>query len=162
MGTCQWRGGNDATLITYTLCSHAPLGHRSSTAMMLSQSIVVTLSLCLVTVCASARPVQQSWSSNSLRVPVILGVMSRCPDALLCETLFDKVIPRVAEKIDLSLAYVATYVPTHTFSNPSGLIGQPFSTVSMDQIQISVSLACTDLMNAPEMCNSCALQSTRQ
>jgi len=37
-----------------------------------------------------------------------LGVMSRCPDALLCETLFDKVIPRVAEKIDLSLAYVAT------------------------------------------------------
>jgi len=34
--------------------------------------------------------------------------MSRCPDALLCETLFDKVIPRVAEKIDLSLAYIAT------------------------------------------------------
>ncbi|KAI0268196.1 hypothetical protein BC834DRAFT_933352 [Gloeopeniophorella convolvens] len=33
--------------------------------------------------------------------------MSRCPDALLCEALFDKVIPRVADKIDLSLAYVA-------------------------------------------------------
>jgi len=34
--------------------------------------------------------------------------MSQCPDALLCETLFDKVIPRVAEKIELSLSYVAT------------------------------------------------------
>ncbi|KAI0307104.1 hypothetical protein B0F90DRAFT_1622366, partial [Multifurca ochricompacta] len=44
------------------------------------------------------------------RVPVTLGVMSRCPDALLCETLFDKVIPRVANKIDLSLAYVARHV----------------------------------------------------
>jgi hypothetical protein len=44
------------------------------------------------------------------RVPVTLGVMSRCPDALLCETLFDKVIPKVAPKIDLSLTYVAKYV----------------------------------------------------
>lgn len=80
--------------------------------MMLSKSIVATLSLCLVAVYASARPVQQSWSSNYLRVPVTLGVMSRCPDALLCETLFDSVIPRVYEKINLSLAYIATYVPT--------------------------------------------------
>jgi hypothetical protein len=131
---------------------------RSSTAMMLSKSVVTTLSLCLV---ASARPVQQSWSSNAL-VPVTLGVMSRCPDALLCETLFDSVIPRVAEKIELSLAYVATYVPTQRLSDPSGLIGQPFSTASMDQIQISASLACMDPMNAPEMYNSCVLQSTRQ
>ncbi|KAN0126780.1 hypothetical protein V8E52_000420 [Russula decolorans] len=67
--------------------------------------VIATLSLCLV---ASTRPVQQSWSSNSLRVPVTLGVMSRCPDALLCETLFDSVIPRVSKKIELSLAYVAT------------------------------------------------------
>ncbi|KAF8505830.1 hypothetical protein F5888DRAFT_1791801 [Russula emetica] len=76
--------------------------------MMLSKSVVTTLSLCLVAVYSSARPVQHSWSSNLLRVPVTLGVMSRCPDALLCETLFDSVIPRVTEKIELSLAYVAT------------------------------------------------------
>lgn len=150
---------NDATLLGLTLTRHSV---RSSTTMMLSKGVFTTLSICLVAAYASARPVQQSWSSNSLRVPVTLGVMSRCPDALLCETLFDSVIPRVAEKIDLALAYVATYVPTQTPSNPSGLIGQPFSTVSMDQIQISAPLACMDLMNAPEMYNSYALQSTRQ
>jgi len=66
------------------------------------------LFICLVAAYASASPVQQSWSSNFRRVPVTLGVMSRCPDALLCETLFDNVIPRVVEKIDLSFAYVAT------------------------------------------------------
>jgi len=77
--------------------------------MMLPKVFVTTLSICLVGAYASARPVQQSWSSNSLRVPVTLGVMSRCPDALLCETLFDSVIPRVAKKIDLALAYVATF-----------------------------------------------------
>jgi len=95
--------------------------------MMPSKSVVAILSLCLVAVYAKARPVQQSWASNSFRVPVILGVMSQCPDALLCETLFDNVIPRVTEKIDLSLAYVATYVPIQTPSNPCGLIGQRFS-----------------------------------
>jgi hypothetical protein len=144
-----------------------PLAHtphtRSSTVTMLLKSVITgviaTLSLCLV---ASTRPVQQSWSSNSLRVPVTLGVMSRCPDALLCETLFDSVIPRVSKKIELSLAYVATYVLTQILSDPSGLIGQPFSTVSMDQIQISAPLACMVPLNAPEMYNSCALQSTRQ
>src|SRR6267154_5680526 len=94
--------------------SHAT---RSSTAMMIAESVVTTLILCLVAVYASARPVQHSWSSNSLRVPVTLGVMSRCPDALLCETLFDSVIPRVAEKIELSLAYVATYVLTQILSD---------------------------------------------
>ena len=50
----------------------------------------------------------------------MLGVMSQCPDALLCETLFDKVIPRVAGKIDLSFAYVATYAAsTYTLTNRS-------------------------------------------
>jgi hypothetical protein len=95
---------------------------------MLSKSVVATLSLCLVAVYASARPVQQSWSSNSLRVPVTLGVMSRCPDALLCETLFDSVIPRVAEKIDISLAYVATYVPIQKHTPTRlGLSANPFA-----------------------------------
>jgi hypothetical protein len=77
---------------------------------MLSSIILSTLSLYLATVFATPNNVQQqSLSTNALRVPVTLGVMSRCPDALLCETLFDKVIPRVAEKIDISFAYIATY-----------------------------------------------------
>ncbi|KAF7292488.1 hypothetical protein HMN09_01233000 [Mycena chlorophos] len=40
-------------------------------------------------------------------VPVELGVMSRCPDALACEAVFDQVRERVGAKIDLSLVYVA-------------------------------------------------------
>ncbi|KAF9057588.1 hypothetical protein BJ165DRAFT_1334930 [Panaeolus papilionaceus] len=40
------------------------------------------------------------------KVPVQLGVMSRCPDALLCETTFNRVLERVQDKVDLSLVYV--------------------------------------------------------
>lgn len=80
---------------------------------MLSIGIIQTLSLLFAAAHAtSVTDAQKPWSiqntfTNNLRVPVVLGVMSRCPDALLCETLFDKVIPKVADKIDLSLAYVA-------------------------------------------------------
>ncbi|KAH8999042.1 hypothetical protein EDB92DRAFT_1832143 [Lactarius akahatsu] len=80
---------------------------------MLSRVIIQTLSLFFTAAHASSiTDAQDSWSipgsfTNNLRVPVILGVMSRCPDALLCETLFDKVIPKVAEKIDLSLTFIA-------------------------------------------------------
>ena len=42
-----------------------------------------------------------------VKVPVRLGVMSRCPDALTCESLFDNVVKRVGDKIDLALVYVA-------------------------------------------------------
>ncbi|KAL5527769.1 hypothetical protein ACEPAG_6570 [Sanghuangporus baumii] len=43
---------------------------------------------------------------GDVKVPVTLGVMSRCPDALICEATFDKVIPQVADKIDLSLEFI--------------------------------------------------------
>jgi hypothetical protein len=49
----------------------------------------------------------QAQHSTDIKVPVQLGVMSRCPDALLCESVFDRVVPNVTRKIDLSLAYVA-------------------------------------------------------
>lgn len=55
---------------------------------------------------------QQPWQlerPEAIKVPVTLGVMSRCPDALLCEALFDQIIPRVADKVDFSLTYVAKY-----------------------------------------------------
>ena len=43
---------------------------------------------------------------RDVKVPVVLGVMSRCPDALLCESVFDDVLKEVLEKIDLSLTFV--------------------------------------------------------
>jgi len=44
---------------------------------------------------------------DDVKVPVQLGVMSRCPDALLCENVFNQVIPKVADKVNLSMVYVA-------------------------------------------------------
>jgi len=41
------------------------------------------------------------------KVPVILGVMSRCPDALICESVFDQVIQRTKDKAQYSMSYVA-------------------------------------------------------
>ncbi|PCH41160.1 hypothetical protein WOLCODRAFT_69436 [Wolfiporia cocos MD-104 SS10] len=45
---------------------------------------------------------------DDVKVPVTLGVMSRCPDALLCESVFDHVLKRVANKVDLSLTFIGT------------------------------------------------------
>ena len=53
---------------------------------------------------------QQSPIRPRVKVPVQLGVMSRCPDALLCETIFNQVLERATEKINLSLTYVAECV----------------------------------------------------
>ena len=47
-------------------------------------------------------------SFGDVKVPVVLGVMSRCPDAILCETVFDRVLEKVADKIDLSLTFIGT------------------------------------------------------
>ncbi|KAG5646563.1 hypothetical protein DXG03_002866 [Asterophora parasitica] len=47
--------------------------------------------------------------SNDVKVPIQLGVMSRCPDALLCESVFNKVLPKVNDRIDISLVYVAKF-----------------------------------------------------
>ncbi|KAJ7781248.1 hypothetical protein B0H16DRAFT_1658872 [Mycena metata] len=54
---------------------------------------------------------QSVFRSDAVRVPVELGVMSRCPDALLCEPIFDAVLQKVGEKVDLELIYVAKYPP---------------------------------------------------
>ncbi|KAJ7180075.1 hypothetical protein C8R43DRAFT_971527 [Mycena crocata] len=50
---------------------------------------------------------QVTLQANAVRVPTALGVMSRCPDALLCETVFDQVLKKVGDRMDLSLIYVA-------------------------------------------------------
>lgn len=43
---------------------------------------------------------------SDIKIPVQLGVMSRCPDALLCESIFNEVLSRVIDKVDLSLVYI--------------------------------------------------------
>ncbi|KAI9066775.1 hypothetical protein FKP32DRAFT_1589297 [Trametes sanguinea] len=75
--------------------------------------------LCLATTASSAYgaaagglAVQKNDAYNNhlddVKVPVVLGVMSRCPDAILCETVFDRVLERVSDKIDLSLTFIGT------------------------------------------------------
>lgn len=49
------------------------------------------------------------------KVPVELGVMSRCPDALLCENVFDHVLQSVPDKVDLTLRYIAMYIVARDF-----------------------------------------------
>ena len=46
-------------------------------------------------------------SISDIKVPIQLGVMSRCPDALLCESTFNEVLSRAIDKVDLSLVYIA-------------------------------------------------------
>ncbi|KAG5724357.1 hypothetical protein E4T56_gene16049 [Termitomyces sp. T112] len=48
---------------------------------------------------------------DDVKVPIQLGVMSRCPDALLCENVFDDVLPKVSNKVDISMFYVAKLDP---------------------------------------------------
>ena len=52
------------------------------------------------------RPEDTSIVAANVKVPVTLGVMSRCPDALLCESVFDKVLKQVGDKVDLSLTFI--------------------------------------------------------
>ena len=56
--------------------------------------------------------VQRSFNTqyHDIKVPIELGVMSRCPDALLCEFVFDQVLHKVANKVDLALRYIAKCV----------------------------------------------------
>jgi hypothetical protein len=45
---------------------------------------------------------------DDVKVPVLLGVMSQCPDALICEATMDKVLAQVNDKVDLSLSFIGT------------------------------------------------------
>lgn len=46
---------------------------------------------------------------DAVKVQVILGVMSRCPDALVCENTWDQVLTKVKEKVDASMIYIGKY-----------------------------------------------------
>ncbi|ORY39203.1 hypothetical protein BCR35DRAFT_311490 [Leucosporidium creatinivorum] len=47
-------------------------------------------------------------SASSTKVPVTLGVMSKCPDAQVCEILFDRVLDQVGSMVDISLTYIGS------------------------------------------------------
>ena len=55
-------------------------------------------------------------SSDDVKVPVVLGVMSRCPDAILCESVFNRVLQRTGGKVDISLSFIAQYVHGYPIS----------------------------------------------
>ena len=52
------------------------------------------------------RPLRMPYKKQDIKVPVVLGVMSRCPDALLCESVFEQVLRRVNDKVDISLTFI--------------------------------------------------------
>ncbi|KAI5480412.1 hypothetical protein MNV49_000987 [Pseudohyphozyma bogoriensis] len=43
------------------------------------------------------------------KVPVLLGVMSRCPDAKICENVWDHVLDRVGGLVDIELTYIGKF-----------------------------------------------------
>ena len=45
-------------------------------------------------------------SLSYVKVPLTLGVMSRCPDAIRCESVIDDVLKQVASKVDISLSFI--------------------------------------------------------
>jgi len=49
------------------------------------------------TLCAEEPPV---------KVPVVLGVMSRCPDAIYCEGVIDEVLGEVGELVEVELTFI--------------------------------------------------------
>ena len=75
--------------------------------------------LALLSLCGSTQAVvhpltvqddSQMTPLEDIKVPVVLGVMSRCPDAMLCEAVWDRVLQRVGDKVDISLSFIAKYV----------------------------------------------------
>ena len=88
----------------FTTYSHHPFPTK---ALMIFSTFTFGLSL---VASALAGPMEQvAWSSphtTDVKVPVTLGVMSRCPDALLCESVFNQVLTKVEGKVDLALTYV--------------------------------------------------------
>lgn len=99
---------------------------------------------------------------TDVKVPVQLGVMSQCPDALLCESLFKTVFETVKEKADLSLVYVARcHIYSHVSSRAIELtiIANPGLTHQTMSSGFGVDMA---HKNAPETCNSSVSQNMRQ
>ncbi|KAI5120682.1 hypothetical protein M0805_006971 [Coniferiporia weirii] len=83
--------------------------HAGDALAMLSTLMLAPSALAAVTAYAAPFWLDQSPlmdETSAVKVPVTLGVMSRCPDALLCESVFDKVLPQVDGKVNLTLSFI--------------------------------------------------------
>lgn len=100
-------GGSKGTRTSY-LSAH----FLHSTFAMLFAVLPFLIAQVVLAAVPSVPNTQQSFDIASLKkndtvkVPVVLGVMSRCPDALLCESVFDRVLKQVIDKVDLSLSFL--------------------------------------------------------
>jgi hypothetical protein len=76
-----------------------------------STSVVLALSAQIHAASTPLR-VQSEFESvfGGLKVPVVLGVRSKDTDTLVCQSVFDQVLKKVANKVEISFAYVAEYV----------------------------------------------------
>ena len=55
---------------------------------------------------------------NSNHVPVLLGVMSRCSDTILCESVFDDVLQHTWDIVDITLSFVGKCVSPSPYPAP--------------------------------------------
>jgi len=79
----------------------AYMPYERSSARMLLSFILITPILRL------AFASQAVFAANAtIRVPVSLGITSRDGDALYVQTVFDKVLKQVSDKVDMNFAYV--------------------------------------------------------
>lgn len=87
--------------------------------LTMSSLLSLLVSFVLATEVANARlmlhvqefmPEMPLVTDGDIKVPVTLGVMSRCPDALLCESVFDKVLAQAGDKVQMSLSFIGKYV----------------------------------------------------
>jgi len=77
---------------------------------MFNKAFVVLALSALINAASTPFRVQSEFESvlfDDLKVPVVLGVRSKDTDALLCQSVFDQVLKKVANKVNLSFAYVA-------------------------------------------------------
>ncbi|PFH52714.1 hypothetical protein AMATHDRAFT_139174 [Amanita thiersii Skay4041] len=75
-------------------------------------TLLFSLSVPCFVAAASTQQRFQHVFGDDIKVPVELGVMSRCPDALLCESVFNNVLQKVFDKVRISLRYVAKIDPS--------------------------------------------------
>jgi len=56
-----------------------------------------------------------SYPDGHKLIPIVLGVMSKCPDAQICEDVFDKVLAEVSDKVDVLVAYMGEIDPSSRY-----------------------------------------------
>lgn len=77
---------------------------------LLTSAFVVTTVVHAAVPAFTVQETPQIALTQDVKVPVLLGVMSQCPDAIFCESVFDEVLSRTQDKIDLSLTFIGKYV----------------------------------------------------